>query len=152
MINLENSLNINITWILKTLRMEETNLKISLTIFADDESTKTYSWPLNILIVQPKRSIDKIFQIILPILVIFISIQMGILLDTKVLIDLVKKPKSVLIGFLSQYGIMPFLAMAIAKIFRYSPLYSLALFLIGCCPGLIRKRIYFIFEKIFFYR
>lgn len=115
--------------------MEETNLTIYFDIFYNDESISSYNWPLKILIIQPKRVIDRIFQIMLPFLVTFISIQMGILLDTKVLIDLVKKPKPVLIGFISQYGIMPFLAMAIAKIFRYSPLYSLALFLIGCCPG-----------------
>ncbi|CAF4150701.1 unnamed protein product, partial [Rotaria sordida] len=49
--------------------------------------------------------------------------------------DLLKNPKPVLIGFLAQYGLMPFLAMGIAKIFHYTPLYSLALFVIGCCPG-----------------
>jgi predicted Na+-dependent transporter len=90
---------------------------------------------LNILITQPKRVIDKLFHIFLPFLVIFISIQMGILLDTNILMDLVKRPKPVIIGFVSQYGIMPFLAMGIAKVFHYTPLYSLALFVIGCCPG-----------------
>jgi predicted Na+-dependent transporter len=119
--------------------MEETNLTFSLDIFYNDDSISSYFWPLNILVTRPERILDRSFQIILPFLIIFISIQMGILLDTKVLIDLVKKPKPVLVGFLSQYGLMPFLAMAIAKIFRYSPLYSLALFVIGCCPGKIRK-------------
>jgi len=115
--------------------MEETNLTLCLDIFYNDDSISSYFWSLNILVTQPKRIIDKVFQIILPFLIIFISVQMGILLDTKILIDLVKKPKAVLIGFIAQYGLMPFLAMAIAKIFHYTPLYSLALFVIGCCPG-----------------
>jgi predicted Na+-dependent transporter len=77
---------------------------------------------------------------------------MGILLDPKILIELVKKPKAVLVGFISQYGLMPFLAMAIAKIFHYSPLYSLALFVIGCCPGKKTNvyRIFYLYKKIIF--
>jgi predicted Na+-dependent transporter len=117
--------------------MEETNLTFCLDIFYNNDSISSYIWSLNVLIIQPKRVIDKFFMIILPFIVVFISIQMGVLLDTKVLIDLVKKPKPVIVGFISQYGLMPFLAMAIAKIFHYSPLHSLALFLIGCCPGKI---------------
>jgi hypothetical protein len=135
LINIENQLNIDIKWSIKSLLMEETNLTFCLDIFYNNDSISSYNWPLNILVTQPKRIIDKSFQIILPFLIIFISIQMGILLDTKILIELVKKPKAVLIGFISQYGIMPFLAMGIAKIFHYTPLYSLALFVIGCCPG-----------------
>ncbi len=120
---------------MKSILMEETNLTLCLDIFYNDDSISSYFWSLNVLVTQPKRIIDKVFQIILPFLIIFISIQMGILLDTKILIDLVKKPKAVVIGFIAQYGLMPFLAMAIAKIFHYTPLYSLALFVIGCCPG-----------------
>ena len=130
--------------------MEETNVTFCLDIFYSDDSISSYKWPLHILVTQPKRLRDKVFYIVLPVLVIFISVQMGILLDTKILIDLVKKPKPVIIGFISQYGVMPFLAMAIAKIFRYSPLYSLALFVIGCCPGQIQNFILYIKTKLFF--
>jgi BASS family bile acid:Na+ symporter len=135
LINLKNPIDIDIIWSIKSLRMEETNLTFYLNIFYTNDSLSSYQWTLNILVTQPKRIVDRVFHIVLPFLVIFISIQMGILLDTKILIDLVKKPKPVLIGFISQYGMMPFLAMAIAKIFHYTPLYGLALFVIGCCPG-----------------
>lgn len=118
-----------------TTRMDVTNLTFALAVFYDDDSFSTYQWSLQVLVVQPKRVIDKIFQYTLPFLVIFISTQMGILLDTKILFELVKKPKPVLIGFLAQYGLMPFIALAITKIFKYEPLHGLALFLIGCCPG-----------------
>ena len=115
--------------------MEETTLTFFLDIFHKDNSISSHQRSFNILITRPKRIVDRFFHTFLPFLVIFISIQMGILLDTKILIDLVKKPKPVIIGFISQYGLMPFLAMGIAKLFNYTPLYSLALFVIGCCPG-----------------
>lgn len=132
---MNNHPNEEIVWLVRSTLMEETNLTIRLDMFYDDDSSSSYFWTLNVMVTQPKRVIDRIFYIILPVIVIFISIQMGILLDTKILLDLVKKPKPVLIGFVAQYGMMPFLAMGIAKLFRYSPLYSLALFVIGCCPG-----------------
>lgn len=115
--------------------MDETLLNFTLDVFYNDDFKSSHTWSLKMLVTQPRRVIDRLFYIILPFLVIFISVQMGILLDTKVLVDLVKNPTAVIVGFLSQYGLMPFLAMAIAKIFRYSPLYSLSLFVIGCCPG-----------------
>lgn len=115
--------------------MDLTDLEISFDMFFDDDSISSSAWSFKVLVTQPKRAIDKSFYILLPILVIFISIQMGILLDTTVLMDLVKNPKPVIVGFISQFGLMPFLAMGIAKVFRYSPLYSLSLFVIGCCPG-----------------
>ncbi|CAF3396934.1 unnamed protein product [Rotaria sp. Silwood1] len=135
LIHLKDPISIDIIWSITSTMMEITNLTFSLDIFYNDDSISSHTWSLNILVTQPKRIIDRLFYIILPFLVIFISIQMGILLDTKILIDLVKNPKPVIVGFISQYGLMPFLAMAIAKIFHYSPLYSLALFIIGCCPG-----------------
>jgi hypothetical protein len=149
LINLRNQAAINITWSITSTLMEATNLTIRLDIFSNKDSISSHKWPLNILVTQPKRLIDKSFLLILPFIVIFISIQMGILLDTKILLDLVKKPTPVIVGFISQYGIMPFLAMAIAKIFNYSPLYSLALFIIGCCPGKIRIKKIVLFIYLF---
>ncbi|CAF1013472.1 unnamed protein product [Rotaria sordida] len=135
LIYLKNAATIDIIWSIKSTMMGMTDLTFSLDVFYNDDTISSYTWSLNILVTQPKRLVDRLFYIILPFLIIFISIQMGILLDTKILIELVRKPTPVIVGFISQYGLMPFLAMAIAKIFRYSPLYSLALFVIGCCPG-----------------
>lgn len=115
--------------------MDQTLLTVRLDLFFSDGKIISEEKSISILVTQPQRVIDRIFHITIPFIVIFISIKMGILLDTQILWELVRKPKAVLIGFLAQYGLMPFLAMAIAKIFRYSPLHSLALFIIGCCPG-----------------
>lgn len=140
LIRLPDSHHVNISWTIEAQRMDTTNVTIILDIFYDDESFVSHSWSFNLLVIQPKRAIDKVFTYMLPFLVVFISIQMGILLETKVLADLFRNPKPVIVGFIAQYGLMPFLAMAIAKIFNYTPLYSLALFVIGCCPGKNRSR------------
>ncbi|CAF1067180.1 unnamed protein product [Rotaria sordida] len=133
--NSTNDSNIHMTWSMKGNAMGLTKLIFHLDIFYDDDTSLSRSWSLNILVIQPKRLIDKLFYTIIPFIVIIISILMGFLLDLKIITDLLKNPKPVIIGFLAQYGLMPFLAMGIAKIFHYTPLYSLALFVIGCCPG-----------------
>jgi len=122
------------------VRMGVTDLTVRLDIFYDDDTSFSYSWSLNILVTQPKRQIDTGFYVMIPFIVISISILMGILLDTKVIVDIFKNPKPLLVGFVAQYGLMPFLAMAIAKIFHYTPLNSLSLFVIGCCPGNQQKQ------------
>jgi hypothetical protein len=141
-----NDLEINATWSMKGVTMGIADLTIRLDVFYDDDTSFSHIWPLNILIRQPKRRIDRVFQIMIPFIVIFISVLMGILLDTTVIIGIFKNPKPLIIGFVAQYGLMPFLAMAIAKIFNYTPLNSLSLFVIGCCPG--KKTFLFFFIRI----
>ncbi|CAF2649720.1 unnamed protein product [Rotaria sp. Silwood2] len=60
---------------------------------------------------------------------------MGILLDIVVLKEIVRRPITVAIGFVCQYGLMPMIAFTITKIFRYPSLYGFGLFAVGCCPG-----------------
>jgi predicted Na+-dependent transporter len=132
---LTNDFEIDTIWSMEGVTMDITNLIFRLDVFYDDDTSFSHIWSLNILVTQPKRRIDKIFYIMIPFIVVSISILMGVLLDTTVIVGIFKKPIPVLIGFVAQYGLMPFLAMAIAKIFRYTPLNSLALFICGCCPG-----------------
>lgn len=122
-------------WSIEGILMDLTNLTFRLDIFYNDDTSFSRIWTLNILVTQPKRRIDTAFYVFIPFIVIAISILMGILLDTTVIISIFEKPIPVLVGFVAQYGLMPFLAMGIAKLFHYTPLNSLALFIIGCCPG-----------------
>ncbi|MBL8034158.1 MAG: bile acid:sodium symporter [Leptospiraceae bacterium] len=46
-----------------------------------------------------------------------------------------KKPKALIIGFLSQFGIMPALAFVLAKTFALPDTVAISLILIGCTPG-----------------
>jgi len=90
---------------------------------------------MNLLISNPQRLIDKIFKTSIPGIIMLTSIQMGMILDIEVLKELVRRPIQILIGFICQYGFMPLIAFTITKIFRYKPIYGLALFVVGCCPG-----------------
>ncbi|CAF1017600.1 unnamed protein product [Rotaria sordida] len=90
---------------------------------------------IDILVSGPQRLLDRIFKGTIPFLIGFISIQMGILLDIDVLKEIFRRPIPVVIGFTCQYGLMPLIAFAISKIFHYSPLYGLGIFVVGCCPG-----------------
>ena len=45
------------------------------------------------------------------------------------------RPKDVGIGCLAQFGIMPLLALALARIFRLPDELAVGLVLVGCCPG-----------------
>jgi len=131
--------SIETKWVIEGFNMNLTQFKVDLILFYDDNdqnrTSKTLTRSLNILVTKPERLIDLLFYIIVPVVVIIISIFMGVLIDPNVITKIVKEPKALLIGLLAQYGLMPFLAAAIAKLFHYDPLYSLALFVIGCCPG-----------------
>lgn len=122
-------------WLMKGEMIGVTNLTFHVNVFYNDDSITSQSQFLNVLVSTPKRRIDTIFFITIPFMVTGISILMGILLDTSIIISIFKKPVPLLVGFIAQYGLMPFLAIAIAKLFHYTPLHSLALFVIGCCPG-----------------
>ncbi|CAF1613185.1 unnamed protein product [Didymodactylos carnosus] len=62
------------------------------------------------------------------------STSMGTLLNLDILLEIIKRPIPVLIGFIAQFGLMPLIALAITKIFKYNALFGLGLFVVGCCP------------------
>ncbi|CAF0735519.1 unnamed protein product [Rotaria sordida] len=86
-------------------------------------------------ISEPQRLRDKIYKNFIPFAIMFISLQMGILLDIDVLKELIYRPIQISIGFVCQQIFMPLIAFSISKIFRYQLLYGLGLFIVGCCPG-----------------
>lgn len=88
-----------------------------------------------IAISEPRRLIDIIFDYYIKIFQITISLLMGILLDSKALFKLVKIPIPVLIGFCSQYIIMPLISFSFVTIVGLSDMESLAIFIYGCSPG-----------------
>ena len=48
---------------------------------------------------------------------------------------ILRYPKGVIIGIVSQFVIMPLLAFALAKIFNLPPEIAVGVILVGCCPG-----------------
>jgi len=60
---------------------------------------------------------------------------MGATVTTSHLKQARKSPKPFLIGFASQYGIMPLLAFILAFVFDLSDPVDIGLILVGCTPG-----------------
>lgn len=64
-----------------------------------------------------------------------IMFGMGLTLTTDDFKRVVKAPKSVLIGVVAQYTIMPAIAFGLATVFKLPPEIAVGVILVGCCPG-----------------
>lgn len=64
-----------------------------------------------------------------------IMFGMGLTLTTDDFKRVVKAPKSVLIGVVAQYTIMPAIAFCLATVFKLPPEIAVGVILVGCCPG-----------------
>lgn len=64
-----------------------------------------------------------------------IMFGMGLTLSLQDFKGIIKAPKSVLIGVLAQYTIMPLLAYGLAHLFQLPPEVAVGVILVGCCPG-----------------
>src|SRR5690625_7806624 len=60
---------------------------------------------------------------------------MGLTLTLNDFKSVFKVPKSVFIGVLAQFTIMPLLAFGLATVFQLPPEVAAGVFLVGCCPG-----------------
>lgn len=90
---------------------------------------------VTVVTVPPQRISTRIYLKSIPYIIAFTSVQMGMLLELEFLEDIVQYPIPLVIGFFCQSCLMPMIAWVITKIFRYPPLFGLALFVVGCCPG-----------------
>lgn len=72
--------------------------------------------------------------LIVPILGI-IMFGMGMTLKTDDFIEIIKRPKPVLIGLLAQFTLMPLIAYLLTLVFQLDPLIAVGVILVGCCPG-----------------
>lgn len=72
--------------------------------------------------------------LIVPILGI-IMFGMGMTLKTDDFIEIIKRPKPVLIGLLAQFTLMPLIAYLLTLVFHLDPLIAVGVILVGCCPG-----------------
>ncbi len=72
--------------------------------------------------------------LIVPILGI-IMFGMGMTLKTSDFLEIVKRPKPVIIGLLAQFTLMPLIAYLLTVVFQLDPLIAVGVILVGCCPG-----------------
>ena len=69
------------------------------------------------------------------ILLGIIMFGMGLTLKASNFGDVIKRPKSVIIGCVLQFAIMPFLAYVLSIVFKLSPELTVGVILVGTCPG-----------------
>lgn len=74
-------------------------------------------------------------QVLLALMIFSIMFGMGASLTVDDFKTVIRYPRGILIGFLSQFGLMPFFAYSLAIFFNLPPAYAIALILIGCLPG-----------------
>ncbi len=74
-------------------------------------------------------------QALLALMIFVIMLGMGSSLTVDDFRTVVRKPRGVLVGFLSQFGLMPLIALSLALILNLDPAFAIALILIGCLPG-----------------
>ncbi|TXD98539.1 bile acid:sodium symporter family protein [Psychrobacter frigidicola] len=72
--------------------------------------------------------------LIVPILGI-IMFGMGMTLKTSDFLEIIKRPKPVIIGLLAQFTLMPLIAYLLTQVFSLDPLIAVGVILVGCCPG-----------------
>lgn len=72
--------------------------------------------------------------IVLPILTI-LMFDLGLTLEGKDFLLVIQRYKAVLAGMIGQLIVLPALAWCIANLFHLSPIFTIGLVLIACCPG-----------------
>ncbi|XP_034043078.1 ileal sodium/bile acid cotransporter [Thalassophryne amazonica] len=74
-------------------------------------------------------------SIVLTLLLAMVMFAMGCTVDSTKLWGHIKKPWGIIIGFLCQFGIMPFTAFALSMAFNVLPIQAVVIIIMGCCPG-----------------
>ena len=115
--------------------MNQTSIDYSIVLLDQENNYYQINCSITVAVSEPRRLRDVIFKRAIPFIITIVSIQMGMLLDIEILKELARRPIQILIGFVCQYGLMPVLAFALTKIFRYTEIFGLGLFVVGCCPG-----------------
>lgn len=101
----------NLSWPLKTHVSYQIKIKPGLIGAADLVFVRNFTnkeiarWSL--IINQPKRIVDRIFDIWIWVFGTLVSALMGILIDRESLLKIIRMPKAVIIGFSCQYLFMP---------------------------------------------
>ncbi|XP_074645679.1 ileal sodium/bile acid cotransporter-like [Tubulanus polymorphus] len=104
---------------------------------ADSNVTTWRQLPVEykVTVYRPERAVDIVFRVAVSVLVVISTMMMGTKIDLNVVKDVLKRPYSPMIGFCTQFLIMPPLAFGLAKLLKLDPSQSLGLFAAGCAPG-----------------
>jgi bile acid transporter len=82
-----------------------------------------------------RELLNHVEQGLLGLMILVIMFGMGSSLTLKDFHLVLERPRGILIGFCSQFGLMPALAYGLARLLDLPPALAVALVLIGCLPG-----------------
>lgn len=82
-----------------------------------------------------KRPTDLVLSVILITMLLIIMLSLGCTMEYSKIKAHFWKPKGMIIALVAQYGIMPFTAFALGKIFSLNNIEALAILVCGCSPG-----------------
>ncbi|XP_035031009.1 ileal sodium/bile acid cotransporter [Hippoglossus stenolepis] len=74
-------------------------------------------------------------SVVLTVMLGMVMFSMGCTVDANKLWGHIKRPWGIVIGFLCQFGIMPFTAFALSLAFGVLPVQAVVIIIMGCCPG-----------------
>lgn len=86
-------------------------------------------------------------QTLLAVMIAAIMLGMGCSLTLRDFVRAFKKPQGILVGFVSQYGLMPLLAFLLAVSLNLKPEWAIGLILMGAMPGGSTSNIFTYFSK-----
>jgi len=86
-------------------------------------------------VIRETNAANKIFEFMLPVLVIWNSFNLGCTMDLSLIVKHIKKPKRVFVGLFSQFAFMPTIAFALTKMFNFNNAISIGALILGCAPG-----------------
>ncbi|CAI5656582.1 unnamed protein product [Oreochromis niloticus] len=76
-----------------------------------------------------------VMSTVLTIMLAMVMFAMGCTVEAAKLWSHIKRPWGIIIGFLCQFGIMPFTAFALSLAFRVEAVQAVVIIIMGCCPG-----------------
>ena len=76
-----------------------------------------------------------VLSVMLTVMLAMVMFSMGCTVDSTKLWGHVRRPWGIFIGFLCQFGVMPFTAFALSLAFNVLPVQAIAIIIMGCCPG-----------------
>ncbi|XP_029559010.1 ileal sodium/bile acid cotransporter [Salmo trutta] len=81
------------------------------------------------------ENLSLVLSIVLTVMLAMVMFSMGCTVEAGKLWGHIKRPWGIFIGFLCQFGIMPFTAFALSLAFNVLPLQAVVIIIMGCCPG-----------------
>lgn len=99
------------------------------------ESDVDYTDTYDVIVIRKLRPVDRIFRVVVYCVQIFVLTGFGAKLDLKIVKETLRRPIAPLIGFCSQYLMMPVIACVLGKVVTDESAVSLGIFVAGCCPG-----------------